>query len=110
MKYLTTIGAIMMATLLLVVFGTIAMAHERERFHKHPVDQESCESALEGIFDQIENRGTVNPRLVENAESKCGFDGDLLGCIGEGGELVWSERAGELICLTAEPVPPPATH
>jgi Tfp pilus assembly protein PilX len=112
MKRLLIIGLVMTILMALVVSVATTLAHEQERFNRHPVDRESCESALEGVYDQLENRGTVNPRLVANAESKCGLnDGGLLACLEAGGFLTWVTRPGfeGMICLVGTPVPPPGS-
>ena len=63
--------------LTLVAFVGVAVAHVNPQGKQtHPVglETESCQSALAGAEEQLADRGTINPRLLDNIEDKCGVE------------------------------------
>ena len=66
----------LIAILALTTFVIMSSAHTNKQ-GKHPVgiETESCQDALAGAEEQFQDRGDVNPRLLDNIVDKC-----LLNC------------------------------
>lgn len=65
------------AVLLLAAFVAVAIAHTNPQGKQtHPVglETESCQDALAGAEEQLADRGSINPRLLDNIEDKCGVE------------------------------------
>ena len=63
--------------LLLVTFVPVAIAHinpQGKQTHPVGIETESCQSALAGAEEQLIDRGTINSRLLDNIEDKCGVE------------------------------------
>ncbi|MCH8003943.1 MAG: hypothetical protein IH934_04915 [Nanoarchaeota archaeon] len=61
--------------LALTIFAVIGIAHlnpQGKQTHPQGLDTESCQDALTGAEEQLTDRGTINPRLLNNTEDKCG--------------------------------------
>jgi len=63
----------LIAMLALVTFVVVSIAHSNPQ-GKHPqgFDTESCQDALAGADEQLADRGTINPHLLDNIDDKCG--------------------------------------
>ncbi len=67
----------LIVALALVAFVAVAVAHinpQGKQTHPVGLETESCQSALAGAEEQLADRGTVNPRLLDNIEDKCGVE------------------------------------
>ena len=61
----------------LVILTSVAIAHinpKGKQTHPIGIDTESCQDALAGAEEQLQDRGEVNPRLLANIEDKCGVE------------------------------------
>ena len=65
------------AVLTLVFFAAMAIAHSNpqgKQTHSVGLETESCQDALAGAEEQLINRRSINPRLLDNIEDKCGVE------------------------------------
>ena len=67
----------LIVALALVAFVAVVVAHinpQGKQTHPVGLETESCQSALAGAEEQLADRGTINPRLLNNIEDKCGVE------------------------------------
>ena len=67
----------LIAVLALAIFAVIGIAHinsQGKQTHPQGLDTESCQDAVAGAEEQLADRGTINPRLLDNIEDKCGVE------------------------------------
>ncbi len=67
----------LIAVFTLMAFAAVAIAHVNPQGKQtHPVglETESCQNALAGAEEQLADRGSINPRLLDNIEDKCGVE------------------------------------
>ena len=65
----------LVAVLALATFAVVGIAHinpQGKQTHPQGLDTESCQDAVAGAREQLQDRGDVNPRLLANIEDKCG--------------------------------------
>lgn len=92
-KSVIILGLIVMFAL--TTFAVVSIAHTNPQGKPtHPVGIEtaSCQDAYAGAEEQFQDRGKVNPRLLNNTKDKCGFEFDK-DCSIEFGEWTqWFDR------------------
>ena len=70
---------VLIAIFALATFAVVSIAHNNPQGKQtHPVgiETESCQDAYAGAEEQFQDRGEVNPHLLDNIEDKCGFEFD----------------------------------
>ena len=73
----SSISVWLIVVLALATFAVIAIAHtnpQGKQTHSVGLDTESCQDAVAGAEEQLADRGTINPRLLDNIEDKCGVE------------------------------------
>lgn len=86
----------LIAVLALTIFAVVSIAHDNPQGKPtHPVgiETESCQDAVAGAEEQLADRGSINPRLLDNTEDKCGVEECT---VNAAGVLV----CGEASCIT----------
>jgi len=66
---------VLIAVLALAIFAVVSIAHinpQGKQTHPVGIETESCQDAVAGAVEQLADRGTINPRLLDNIEDKCG--------------------------------------
>ncbi|MEK6868828.1 MAG: hypothetical protein AABX74_01250 [Nanoarchaeota archaeon] len=61
----------------LTIFAVVGIAHlnpQGKQTHPVGLETESCQDALAGAEEQLADRGSINPRLLDNIEDKCGVE------------------------------------
>ena len=69
----------LIAMLALTTFAVVSIAHinpQGKQTHLVGIETESCQDAYAGAEEQFQDRGDVNPRLLDNIKDKCGFEFD----------------------------------
>ena len=69
----------LIAVLALAILAVIGIAHTNPQgkpTHLVGIETDSCQDAYAGAEEQLQDRGDVNPRLLDNIEDKCGFEFD----------------------------------
>jgi len=69
----------LIAVLALAILAVIGIAHtnpQGKQTHQVGIETESCQDAYAGAEEQLQDRGEVNPHLLDNIEDKCGFEFD----------------------------------
>ncbi len=67
----------LIAMLALATFAVVGIAHtnpQGKQTHPAGLETESCQDALAGAEEQLADRGSINPRLLDNTEDKCGVE------------------------------------
>ena len=93
--------------LTLVAFVAVAVAHinpQGKQTHPVGLETESCQSALAGAEEQLADRGTINPRLLDNIEDKCGVECSIGFDAAHEPVLVCGEEAPECVDVSSEEI------
>ena len=71
--------AVLTSFLVVTAFSVIVIAHinpQGKQTHPVGIETESCQDAYAGAEEQFQDRGNVNPHLLDNVKDKCGFEFD----------------------------------
>jgi len=63
--------------MVLITFSVASIAHinpQGKSTHPVGIETESCRDAIAGAEEQLRDRGSINPRLLDNIEDKCGVE------------------------------------
>ena len=78
--------AFLTSFLIVAAFSVIVIAHinpQGKQTHPVGLETESCQDAVAGAVEQLADRGSINPRLLDNIEDKCGVEGCTVDATGE---------------------------
>ena len=89
----------LIVVLALTILAVIGIAHtnpQGKQTHQVGIETDSCQDARAGAEEQLADRGTINPRLLDNIVDKCGVECTIESDAAQEPVLVCGEECREI--------------